>query len=347
MQVYIFIVAVVSVLFLLSIINTKLEKNVFLLLFLGVTLIFFAANKGLDVGTDTFNYYQNFQFIETDKYQRTYYGMQFVWYLFTLIIYKLFNYDIYMYICYSIIVMFFSCFIYKCSKHYLLSILLFLLLYFYFQSFNVMRQYLAISFVAYGYTFLCNGNKSKFHLALLLASCFHFSAIILLPLSFLCKMRLTNRIVVSLVILSFIIGVLFSSQTKQIITLFSGLSFLNEGVTGYLDNYGGQRNIYSNLLLNATFIFSFFFSKNKSDLFLLLYFIYIILSNLFGAGGQANRMFYYFQIALIIVIPNVWKEINVSWQKRLYLLWILLYSYSVWYFTLNANAGDLFPYSFR
>lgn len=77
--------------------------------------------------------------------------------------------------------------LYTCNSMSLdrmMSMLLFVTLYFYFSSFNILRQYLAIAIVFFSITFIKKGKLIPYILCIVLASLFHKTALIMLPLYF-------------------------------------------------------------------------------------------------------------------------------------------------------------------
>ena len=341
----------VTVLFVFFIISLFLKGNIqitrFLIFISALLLIFIASNRALEVGTDTLTYYLNFQNIEFEDSVRTYQGIQKGWYYFNYYIHSFLDYDLFMYIVYSIIISLVCYVSYKNSKQPIFSILLFVLLYFYFSSFNVMRQFLALSFMLLGYTFLYIGDKKKFVLCLIISSLFHFTALLMMPLLFIDKLKISSKFVYLLVPISFIIGIWYSSLLENIVTYMTIFTALNEGVSGYLDAYGGERSFFSNFIINTTFLITYYFAKDKRNIWLLLYLLFIISNNLFGSFGQANRIFWYFQISMLIVLPNTWGNIKNKFYRTCYILFVLVYAYSIYFISLNANASEVLPYSFR
>ncbi len=73
----------------------------------------------------------------------------------------------------------------KESKDKVLSICVYFLLGFFFDSLNIMRQFLAISIIFIGFLFLIKRKKVFFVLCVLMASLFHSTALIMLVLAFL------------------------------------------------------------------------------------------------------------------------------------------------------------------
>ena len=70
----------------------------------------------------------------------------------------------------------------KESKDKILSICIFFLLGFFFNSLNIMRQYSALSFIFIGFYYLLRNKKILFLLSVIIASFFHSSAFVMLAL---------------------------------------------------------------------------------------------------------------------------------------------------------------------
>ena len=70
---------------------------------------------------------------------------------------------------------------------------------------------------------------------------------------------------------------------------------------------------------------------------------------MFGASGQANRIFIYFQIVSIIVVPQVYNENKVQnvIKANTYLLFYLIYAFTFWVRSISANFAEVVPYSLR
>lgn len=341
------IIILLIFLFICLFVKKSMHIDKILIFIIAFLLIYVASNRALDVGTDTSVYFSNFQSIEFEGSSRTYQGLQIGWYYFNLFIYQLFNYDTFMYIVYTILIGFVCYVSYKESKYPLLSILLFVLLYFYFHSFNGMRQYIAISILFYGYSFLSKGDKKKYLFSVCIASLFHFTAVLMLPLLYIEKIKISPIIVYFSVIVSFIIGIVFSDLLTGLVPYFAYLSVLNEGVSDYLDNYGGERSFFSNFVINLVYLITFYFSKDKRNTWLILYLLFILSNNLLGAGGFANRIFWYFQIGMLIAIPNTLKNIKPILLRSFYFIIILIYSFAIYYSCISTNVSEVVPYNFR
>lgn len=86
--------------------------------------------------------------------------------------------------------------IFNKSKNPILSVIIFLLAGFFFDSLNIMRQYLAMSFVLFGYRFLIGKKRYwiLYVLCVIVASSFHVTAILMLVLLLFPKKMLVSPI---------------------------------------------------------------------------------------------------------------------------------------------------------
>lgn len=73
------------------------------------------------------------------------------------------------------------------SKYFTLSVLLFFVQGIYFDSFNGIRQYIVVAIFIYAYRFIEENSFKKYLLTMLVASLFHISALITIPLYFIKK----------------------------------------------------------------------------------------------------------------------------------------------------------------
>lgn len=311
-------------------------------------LIYIGAFKSLSVGTDTVNYYNFFRYIQSYKFSETFSGTQIVFYYYNLLIHNIANYNTYMFICYTIIYGGTAIYIKKCSSNSFCSLTIFYLL-FYLGSLNVMRQYISMGLFCIGLTYLFKNNIKKYLLMTFIAGCFHFSALLMLPLAFLRYFKLSHNFTLLITIASFYIG-FFANIMAPVISLLNIFAFLNENAAGYIRNWGAgdERNILTNAIINGAFILSYLLSKNKNSTDLQLWFLFIVFSNLFGAAGQANRIFLYLLFGSIITIPNVIKQTkDNSITHYCYISYISIYTFAYWYAMLSTGINGVVPYSFR
>ncbi len=338
----------VLLLFLTLVFFFSLKKRKPIFLYITSLLILFgiAWLRDASVGTDTQTYLLQFENLELYDTTRYFTGIQRGWYYFNLLFSSYFNYDVFLFACYSIIIGGIGYWIYKESDNYIMSLFFFVLFMFYFGSFNIMRQYIAISIV---FMALLHFKNIKIYVSLvLLASLFHFSALFAYSFLLINKVKIGNIIfVLCTIIISFIVGFFYGDKLTDTINTLMWLARINEGVQGYLDAYGGGRNILPNLGINSVFILSYILSKTKKNLYLKLYFFYIILFNLFGSMGQGNRIFLYLQIPIIIIIPWIYYRIKNRIIANAYLGYTLMYAAATAYISFSRNTADIIPYIMR
>lgn len=336
----------IILIFLVLVLNLFCRNTLFASIFLGVLMIFIAATKALTVGSDTYNYYIAFVNVESLYYLRTFAGTQILWYYFNVFCCEYLNYDIFQFLCYSIIIYGFFYSFQKESAYPLFSILVFILMYFYFSSFNVMRQYIAISIVLLAYIQLLSRKYVVFLLFVLLASCFHFSALLALISWFLYKIRLPNNIYVyGGVVLSFVVGFFYTDKLTDMIT--SIVIDKDSDIMGYeqyLYFFGTGRNLLANLISNMVFVALYYLTRDKNDFFLKMYLVATVLDNLFGSAGHASRFILYFKMSVLFVFPNVLKDMHSIRLRSFYLTFIILYMFSVFSARFLLNESDVMPY---
>lgn len=321
--------------------------TVFLLSLISVSLIYIAANRGLSVGTDTLPYYWDFMNVDTEKYFHVFSGTQKGWYYVNLFFRDYLDYDLFLYFCYTIIIVGISVYVYKQSKLPIFSMLLFFLLYFYCSSLNIMRQYIALSILLVGFLYM-EKNKYIYIASICLATLFHSTAVIGLSFFLLKYIRLNKWFwVLGLISLTFVLGFVFSHILNNILYAFQLLLGESFRYFIYMDNYGGDRNILTNLAINIFFMITYVLSKDRSNILMKMYFLFVIFNNLFGAAGQGNRIFLYFQIAMITCLPNVYYHLSNKLVKYVYGFAALVYSFGIWYFSISDNISDVLPYTFR
>ena len=207
-----------------------------------------------------------------------------------------------------------------------------------------MRQYIALSILLVGFLYI-EKNKYVYIASIALAILFHSTAIIGL-LFFLFKyLSMQNKFLVSILLLiSFVVGFFLFDKLLPLIYYIQGY-LGNKAI--YLDTWGGERNLMANLVTNILFYMTYILSKDKSNVSLKMFFCFVLLNNLFGSAGQGNRIFLYLQIAMLICIPNVYKETLKYIPKYTYLLIVLVYSFCKYVFTIERNISDVIPYVFR
>lgn len=213
--------------------------------------------------------------------------------------------------------------IYKESSIILFSVAIYVFL-FYLSTFNLVRQFLALSLFFYlGLELIQKRKISYFFILIIIIAQIHFSIYVLIL--FLLFKDNKKSIYLYLVLWSIsIMFVLFEGfQVSVIVSILNFLSqipYIPKGITIWSENYThflvlGKSNMQlwmKNILLLVLFLSFSRFNDKKSMLFLNLFFFGIVMGNFLNVFNQlGNRIAYYGEFALILLMPyyvNMFKN---------------------------------------
>lgn len=217
---------------------------------------------------------------------------------------------------------------------------LFFMLFFYFESFNVLRQTMAMVVIMYALKQLTIENSNfKYYIRILLATTLHFSSLL-----FLLFPKLINKLFRKLYInfgwgtllvwvLIFIAG---SSLIGIISNLMGALPFLN--YSSYLETYGSREFSLLYLAVFAIFyLYPFIFSKKiiQADKNNLLYFVILSAFVFFWAMSFNlsifSRLVSLFKFAVVYIVYIVYNSSNIPFRRSYTLIFIifLVYTFNV------------------
>lgn len=332
----IYIYAIISSL-ISSIIESYNKKDGHLLFGLNIFLLFvICACRAYDVGTDTNNYLDIYKSLSVEYIR----GVEYGWYALMWISKEIFgSYRIFLMIVSFLTILFIKKSICVFSKNWNLSLYYFIVFYFYFQSFNIMRQMLATSIVLYAYTFVDKQKIISFFKYVTMAAFIHTSSLIALPLYFVSRIHISKQVGVLLIVLSFIFSALI---VPIVLEYVSGIEMYSMYIYGEIKE---ESYISKNLLLHSLVAAALFFDKNKGGLFN-IFFIGLLIVNVLSLFEVLGRIGLYMKIAIILILPNAYFKINgMKINATLYvcIASLLLVSCII---MLLANTEGVYPYSF-
>ncbi len=230
----------------------------------------------------------------------------------------------------------------RCSVNPQMSLFFYYGLYGYLNSFNQMRQFVAISFVLLAYSYIF---RKKFFLAcFLLAVSFHYSSVISLIILYFKRIYLTRSRVIFGVLISFLLGLIL---TDSMFVLLAG------PYAGYLDSDAVYRDnflytIMLSILMNLLYIFSFSTLEKecRQNLWTKIFFLAIVLLNLTMQLKLGSRIILYFTYSQIIFYPMYFQH-NIIKDKKIVITCILLYTALIFMKILvlgNQSDGSVYPY---
>ena len=337
---YIYVIIIVLIIILGYILkpsqNQKNKKKYLILIFTILTIV--SAIRNYTVGVDTEQFCRAFEYIGgmsiSNAIENTRYELGFVL-LCKLLSFISDNSQI-LIIATSIIIMTtIAKFIYEESDDVVLSTLLFVLLNYYAMYMNVMRQAMAIAIIIISYkAFLKNGKNIKFTLAVLVASLFHQSALVMLILIFFRNKKFSKKYYFISLLIGFLVFVFADKLFSILLSIFSSYQ-------DYQTSVFAESNYFA-AIFNAIVLFIFytvgiiyidFKNTKKSDS--INFYAYMVMINflLYIATIKISiftRATTYFNIFNIIWIPAFIKNIQNKLAMQIILLMLLFFTILYW-----------------
>lgn len=178
--------------------------------------LFFISAFRYNIGVDYNSYSKHFfeisklKFGEVFQYQFEY-GFSI---LNKIVAYFTGNFQILVIICSFITIGFVSFSIYKNSTHKFYSFFLYITLSFYYSSFNLIRQGIAIAISLLGLKYLIERKFLKYLFIILIASSFHYSVLIMIPIYFIANINLTYKTFIFFISFSFLVYIFLDDIVK-------------------------------------------------------------------------------------------------------------------------------------
>lgn len=309
----------------------SISRKYIFLFFSFAVLFILSAYREYTVGTDTINYLLHFENVFVTSETR----LEFAWNWLNRTVAD-FGGDFTDLLVLSALLYLFPMYwvVYKDSKNANLSIFLYFSLYFYSYSLNIVRQMIAVSFVLLAFH-LIQRHKKLFAIAVIfLASLFHLSALIALPMVFIEKLKLREQVYLFLVGFSFMIGLFFIQQLISFAQFIPYAHYLRSE----LGNISG--NMVYLMIFNSFFLFIFFVTKERSFYFH-LFFVFVLIENLMARIPFSERVVLFNSIAQIIFFPEV---ISNNKLKEKWIVALVVFLYAFFIFFRQLGNGGIFPY---
>ena len=194
--------------------------------------------------------------------------------------------------------------IFRYSKMPLLSVIIFLGLPSFIISFSGLRQGLAIGITMLAFDRVLKKKPVSFILLVLLASTFHSSALMFLIVYPVYRIRLNDHASLVGMLMLPLIWILRVPLVTAITTVIWGQPYIEES-----DAVG----LF--LVFFAIYVFCHFYGDRYNDRtngFLNLFWIACAIQSMAGVYHTVTRMGYYFMMALILLLPEVYEDMNES-----------------------------------
>lgn len=238
--------------------------------------------------------------------------------------------------------MLFFRFIKKESKIKWLSVVLFITLGFYTNTFNWFRQIIAMALIVNSIEYVKTNQFKKFIGITIIASLFHFTALAFIPIYFIRNIRINIK---TITIYAFM-GVFIFFFSRPIINIVASLFATYEYT---LDSGGGTTFL---LILIMILFFSLFFKKNilsvspEQQVYYHILFFAILFQLLALEFGLVTRVVRYFSIFLIVFIPNTIYYFRDKYITILGLSLVCVLTLLIYYNSLLNDISSITPYKF-
>lgn len=324
--------------FLAGLVN-KNYRSIFIPLLI---LTFFAALRHYTVGSDAPSYTLWFRIpVSTDSFiinKDIELGYQF---LLKIMLSIFSNYAEYFFIVSVIVILPVLIMIRRYSQNYLFSFFIYITFGFYTALFNPVRQMIAVSLCFYAVRYIFEKKIVPFLIFIFIASLFHVSAWVMLPMFFVCNSSI--RVEVKCL-------VAFLSSGLGASVAISYLAAGNVRYSNYTDAMNSNGNgLYTVVLYASIALFIYLFGSNlrknnhiyrmSEQLYLIGVSILIPLVALKTDPSGPQRIISYFAVFLMIIFPALFKYINNK-----YMLFIFVIFGVVYYILTTLYFGNIYPY---
>ncbi len=315
-------------------------------------ILFLISGFRYNTGTDYINYAQNYETKSAgiDTYWLNYEpGFNFL----NFFVSKTFGEVQFLFIICSGVTMYFIYRSYKkSSADKYLSLYLFVTLYFFFSSFNYVRQYMAISLVLFAVDDLINKNFKNYLIKVAVASLFHSTSLLMIPFYFIARRKVRLGVYIPLTAILMLSRIFY----QQIIVLVTKIM---PKYAIYLDFEGGGATVSLLLLMmNFVVLLAITYKKRKNieqkeeikyinnieNIYLNACFFALCFYSFASINTLFSRIGSYFFIFSTLSIPYV---INKKCKGRdLLMARIIVCAISIiaCLYYLNANNCGVVPY---
>lgn len=216
-------------------------------------------------------------------------------------------------------------------------------------SLNIVRQFMAMGFILLAFEYIEKKQPMQYLLMILLATMFHYTAIIVLPFYVLSNDKWRKKFIyIGIFLVIFILTNL--KLIEKIIDLIPFLANYKKYI-----NFNGSinlKNIFSVLFTNFPIILLMcvygrrLMKANKFNINYMFYCIVGILLKLLSfTAPHINRVSNYFDIVQIFLIPQIINFTTNKYEKLILKILIIIYGIFMFIYKFYiCNGGEIFPY---
>jgi hypothetical protein len=219
---------------------------------------------------------------------------------------------------------------------------------------NPMRNLIAITIFLFSIKYIINRQLIKFLAIILVASAFHISTLILIPIYWLAKMELDKKWLLAIFIIFNIVLWIFDSQLRSYVNFETGIPFVDSKISFYFgDNSQGniytENRIFSLGLLVRFILFIILIHSQKliKERFGNVIYNLAVLSFFFHRLGIAVPLFGRFLFFVSIPFSIIIVDLILAFEKKSRPVYFLFLTLIIFYTTFTTITLDYkyIPYS--
>lgn len=308
-----------------------------------IFLLVVAGFRDQSVGTDTKNYESLFDSYGTEIYMMYHAKEPLYLLLHYFVAYNGWGYSTLMFFSSAIVIILLYVYTIKVSPRPNYTILCFFLLYYYFYSFNTIRQYQAMMLVLLAWNYQMRKNYKLYYLFIVLGVCFHSTALIGFLSLIIDRTKLSVNKQTVCLLLSYFIGL--TPIVKSLLSVI--FVFLPGDFYAYIYS-SDDRELTMSLsrFLLTLYVATLINLLRGNNMWIKLLAFGVFSLNLFAFQPVVGRITQYFTIVQVVIIPQIPFLIKNRKHTNILSTASVLYLFVVWLYLLLSNTAEVVPYMF-
>lgn len=233
------------------------------------------------------------------------------------------------------------------SDNYWMSMVLYILTMNYYGSYNGIIQWMASGILFLGYRYLVKKELKKYLITILIATMFHSTALLGIPLYFVVNRKFKTKSNVVLVFIFILATIFLSSYLDNVLALLEDTSYSNYSEVWFTED-GRSANPLRFVVSAVPFIIGWIYYDKLKDLRLDVDILlnFSLLNSMFYLLGLRNYIFIRFAIYTdiynVFLIPLFIKLFKNNERKLV--LYVILACYFLYMYLLLPRDSNLLPY---
>lgn len=309
-------------------------------------LLFLVSSLRISTGNDYSTYVARFHDISYGIYVVTEKGFNAL----VKLVYWFFNTECYLYVFAmfaGLTVFVFLEGMYKQSTDFAMTFFLFMALGLYYQSFNTVRYYFALAIILYSYRYVTEKKYISFVITILIASLFHKSTLVCLPIFLLAIVPWKKWQVIALGVISPLGLVLRGPIMDILVRLYPSYKYEEEYLAGGNISYINIARSVAVFVLCLLFYKETIKDDRRNRFYFYLNYAALLLYSFFFYIPFVSRIGYYLNISHILLIPGVLTKIKDDRKRRLLTFLVVMAGILYFVMFLRKAPGDeikILPY---